>query len=248
MGSLSWETRIFSSTYIASRSASTLMGRTMPVVPRMDRPFFMPRRGLKVLRAISRPPGIDTVTRAPFVPITLRTASSIILRGTGLMAGSPTGIFSPGSVIVPTPSPATNRISPSLSKTSTREMISMPLVMSGSSPLSLMTPQLPSEWEMISGAYSFPPGTVSCTRSGHFPSFCHRQQASAAAAAQLPVVKPSRFPNTIFRSCLYIRLPGSASPGGRRSPAVLAIDGCPRRSPRPRRSRGGSGRPPPSRR
>lgn len=48
------------------------------------------------------------VTRAALPPNTLRTASSIIFLGTGLMAGSPGGIFSPGWVIVPTPSPAQN--------------------------------------------------------------------------------------------------------------------------------------------
>ena len=78
----------------------------MPVVPSTDRPPTMPRRGLKVRRASSTPAGIETVTRAARAPITLRTASSIICRGTGLMAGSPTGIFRPGSVTVPTPMPA----------------------------------------------------------------------------------------------------------------------------------------------
>ena len=45
---------------------------------------------------------------------------------------------------------------------------------------------------MISGANVLPAGTTISTRSGHAPSLCQRQLASAAAAAQLPVVKPSR--------------------------------------------------------
>ena len=40
-------------------------GRTIPVVPRIDRPPSIPSRGLKVRRATSRPPGMAISTRTP---------------------------------------------------------------------------------------------------------------------------------------------------------------------------------------
>ena len=76
----------------------------------MDNPPAMPRRGLNVFAATASPVGILTVTRHPASPSTSRTACAIIARGTGLMAGSPGGICSPGKVTVPTPSPAQNTI------------------------------------------------------------------------------------------------------------------------------------------
>ena len=81
-----WSARIFSSAYSESFSASSLMGRTMPLVPSTDSPPTMPRRGLKVFFAISRPPGMEIVTCAARFGYTLRTASAIICRGTGLIA------------------------------------------------------------------------------------------------------------------------------------------------------------------
>ena len=82
-----------------------------------------------------------TVTSAARAGKTCRTACSIIRRGTGLIAASPTGSFMPGRVIVPTPSPARKRMPPSLSISRTRARTSLPVVISGSSPPSLMTPQ-----------------------------------------------------------------------------------------------------------
>ena len=61
----------------------------MPETPMMEIPPSMPRRGLKVLRAVSAPPGTDTVTLSGS-PNRLRFSSSI-LRGPLLMAGEPGG-------------------------------------------------------------------------------------------------------------------------------------------------------------
>ena len=79
---------------------------TMPVVPRMEIPPRMPRRGLSVRSAISAPPGTEISTSmSAFSPTASWTDAAIILRGTGLMAGSPGGMGRPGRVTRPTPSP-----------------------------------------------------------------------------------------------------------------------------------------------
>ena len=45
--------------------ADSLMGSTMPVVPRMEMPPWMPRRGLKVFLASSTPAGAEITTFRP---------------------------------------------------------------------------------------------------------------------------------------------------------------------------------------
>ena len=72
----------------------------------MEIPPTMPNRPLNVRSAICSPFGTEMITMALRVPITDRTASVIIVRGTGLMAGSPTGTRKPFFVTIPTPSPA----------------------------------------------------------------------------------------------------------------------------------------------
>src|SRR5271169_845564 len=85
-------------------------GTTIPVVPRIDSPPTMPSRGLSVLRATASPPGIEISTSMsvalPRDEAASATASRIILRGAGLIAGSPGGIGRPARLTVPTPGPA----------------------------------------------------------------------------------------------------------------------------------------------
>ena len=69
--------------------ASSDFGITRPEVPSTESPPSTPSRGLKVRRAISSPPGMLTVTRRGPAGNASRTAAAIIVRGTGLMAGSP---------------------------------------------------------------------------------------------------------------------------------------------------------------
>ena len=68
---------------------------TMPVVPRIERPPIMPSRALTVRAASASPPGMETSTStSPGAPVSAATspmAPAIIRRGTGLIAGSPTG-------------------------------------------------------------------------------------------------------------------------------------------------------------
>ena len=75
-------------------------GTTMPVVPRIESPPTMPRRGFQVFCASASPPGIEISISAsgvaPCAAATSSIASVIILRGTGLIAGSPGGIGRPG--------------------------------------------------------------------------------------------------------------------------------------------------------
>ena len=47
---------------MVARQAAWLYGRTVPCVPRMEMPSTMPRRGLKVCRAISAPCGTLMIT------------------------------------------------------------------------------------------------------------------------------------------------------------------------------------------
>ena len=79
-------------------------------------PPRMPSRALVVFFAISWPPGTLTVTSRPCCASSRgaasRRLSAMFWRGTGLIAGPPTASPRPGSVTVPTPSPATNVISP----------------------------------------------------------------------------------------------------------------------------------------
>ena len=132
-----------SSTRMVSTSAALDMGSTMPVVPITDRPPSMPMRGLKVLPASALPSGmLMTIDMPPSYPQRAqaeRTCSAIICRGTELMAAAPTGWSSPGLVTRPTPSPPSIKMPSSIFRAVAQ--ISMPLVMSGSSPLSFCTAQ-----------------------------------------------------------------------------------------------------------
>ena len=47
---------------MVSTRACSLIGSTMPVVPRMEMPPSMPRRGLKVFFASASPPGAEIIT------------------------------------------------------------------------------------------------------------------------------------------------------------------------------------------
>ena len=144
-------------------------GTTTPVVPRMDSPPSMPRRGFQVRRASSSPPStpISTITSAS------PTASRIMRRGTGLMAGSPTGTGRPGSVTVPTPGPARNSTPEPRAPYRTVARTSAPWVTSGSSPASLTTPAMAAPCSRRSTASAkagrFPPGRSIVTGSGNVP-------------------------------------------------------------------------------
>lgn len=149
-------------------------GTTIPVVPRIDSPPTMPRRGFQVFCAISAPPGTDTsITTSPASPnsaATAATASVIIRRGTGLIAGSPGGIGRPSFVTIPTPSPALNTTPLPASPRPTVAIISAPWVTSGSSPASLMTPAahspVPNASQASAKAGVSPPGRRMVTGSG----------------------------------------------------------------------------------
>ena len=123
-------------------------GRTIPLVPRMERPPSTPSRGLSVFLARVSPSVTKTSTSTRLsLPVsqassTSSTAHWIICLGTGLMAGSPTFTGSPGLVTSPTPSPALYTISVLAfvgPRIRTRAPISAPWVTSGSSPASLTT-------------------------------------------------------------------------------------------------------------
>ncbi len=101
------------------------------------------------------------------------TASRIIRRGTGLMAGSPTGTGRPGSVTVPTPGPARNSTPEPRAPCRTVARTSAPWVTSGSSPASLTTPAVaaPCSRRCTASAKAgrFPPGRSIVTGSGNVP-------------------------------------------------------------------------------
>ena len=123
-------------------------------------------------------------------------AFSIIWRGTGLMAGSPTAIGNPGLVIVPTPLPCRNRTPcPDLPKRSSA-MIKAPWVTSGSSPASFIMPAIAisSDCSCISTAKeaTLPLGVSILTHSGNFFVIRAVYDAIVAAVAQVPVVQPNR--------------------------------------------------------
>ena len=104
---------------IEAIQAAQLNGRTMPVVPKIDRPFSIPSLGFQVFFAIFSPSGIDIVTFI-FGNLLKNFAVSLIISlinflGIGLIAGSPTGIGNPGLVTIPTPGPAQNLIPLSVS-------------------------------------------------------------------------------------------------------------------------------------
>ena len=184
--------------WIDAIHAAQEKGRTIPVVPRIDSPPSIPSRGFQVRRAIAAPPGTLTVTSTsgarPCAEAASATASSIIARGTGLIAGSPTPIGSPGRVTVPTPSPARKTTPPREAATRTR--ISAPCVTSGSSPASLTTPASaqpgPVAAWLTAKRGASPRGSRIVTASGTPPPHSPSSAARQAAVAQAPVVQPRR--------------------------------------------------------
>ncbi len=181
-----------------ARQAAVENGRTTPVVPRMEMPPTMPRRGLVVLRAMRSPPGTLTTTRAPLPSrsSTSPTAAVIWRRGTGLMAGPPIGRPSPGRVTRPTPSPPSMR-RPGSGSRKTRAVRWAPWVTSGSSPASFTTTASaspsPSRQLATANVTRRPPaGRPTSTRSCARPLTSAAAAALAAAAAQVPVVHPDR--------------------------------------------------------
>ena len=120
------------------------MGSTIPVVPRMEMPPAMPRRGLKVFFARRSPSGTEmTASSPPDQSARAQTSSRfsrIIRRGTLLMAAAPTGWSRPGFVTRPTPGPPSMTI-PGSSRRDTRAKMRAPSVTSGSSPASLAMAQ-----------------------------------------------------------------------------------------------------------
>ena len=160
----------------------------------------MPSRGLSVLRATASPPGIEISTSMSVAPpsdeAASATASRIILRGAGLIAGSPGGIGSPARVTVPTPTPARKTMPPPAGPGRTVETISRPLVTSGSSPASLTTPaRAPSavwSWQASAKATRAPRGNRMSIGSGNSPVIQPIKAALVAAVAQAPVVQPRR--------------------------------------------------------
>ena len=107
-------------------------------------PPVMPRRGLKVFWASASPAGTEMTTDNPpgnsHRRMIARTFSSIMRRGTELMAAAPTGWSSPRFVTRPTPAPP-SIVTPGASVFCTRAKISVSRVTSGSSPLSLRIAQ-----------------------------------------------------------------------------------------------------------
>src|SRR5487761_987779 len=205
-----------------ARQDAVEYGRTTPVVPRIESPPVMPSRPLRVLSARAEP------SRTPTVTVThgggsvrvSRTERAIIRRGTGLMAGPPTGRPRPGRGTRPTPPPARSRIADPgdsrrataprsttdhsaptavgpLASSSTSARISAPWVTSGSSPASLITEAealaAPISWEASAKLAVRPAGSGTSTVEGRRPR-SPRQAPRVAAAAQAPGVKPVRRP------------------------------------------------------
>ena len=157
-------------------------GLTTPVVPRMEIPPSMPRRGFQVFLAMAAPSGTEiSMATSPVPPsaaASSATASCIICRGTGLIAGSPTATGSPGLVTMPTPSPPL-KVTPVPAAPLRRvAQIIAPCVTSGSSPASLMMParnqsppeSLPLEVSATSRSAFLPLGVTIVTRSGNCPA------------------------------------------------------------------------------
>ena len=92
--------------------AAQLYGTTMPVVPRIDRPPTIPSRPFRVfarqLLAAGNGDGDGDVGASPVAAAISATASRIIWRGTGLIAGSPGGTAGPAGSRCRPRSPAWN--------------------------------------------------------------------------------------------------------------------------------------------
>ena len=177
--------------------ALSLIGSTIPEVPKIDSPPTIPSLGLNVRAATSAPPGMEITTSIP--PLypsavhTVRTCSSIMARGTWLIAAAPTGWSSPAFVTRPTPSPPSIKIPPVVRRR-TAAQTSMPSVTSLSSPASLVTAQraaAPSSNTIASTRDAVtvtPLGVVSVTATPTWPVSSSRAAPAAAKAAQVPVV------------------------------------------------------------
>ena len=115
-------------------------GMTTPVVPNTDKPPTIPSRPFKVRCASSSPPGMDisisTSRDDPRTEATSSISASIIRRGPGLIAGSPTSRTKPSRVTVPTPSPPLKETPRPARSKRARTTTSAPCVTSGSSPAS----------------------------------------------------------------------------------------------------------------
>ena len=131
------------STRILSTSAFSLIGSTIPDVPRIEMPPLIPSRGLNVFAAIFSPSGTEIVAfRLPsywYLSAASSSALHIMERGTGLIAASPTFCESPGLVTLPTPIPPSTIQSLFPEILSTFAYTSTPSVVSGSSPACLRT-------------------------------------------------------------------------------------------------------------
>src|SRR6266536_19373 len=195
-----------------ARQEAVENGRTIPVVPRMEMPPSTPSRRLVVLRAIRSPSGTLITTRMPRSPTTSVTAWVIIARGTGLIAGPPTGSPSPGLVTTPTPTPPASS-TPGAARQETVAVRCAPCVTSGSSPASLTTTARATDPGRAGSAAAGPEpsrsGTISARSTAKVtrrpegrPTSTHRggggpcasswAAALAAAEAQVPVVQPVR--------------------------------------------------------
>ena len=115
-------------------------GMTTPVVPNTDKPPTIPSRPFKVRCAsFLRPEWISLFRHRADDPRTEATSSisaSIIRRGPGLIAGSPTSRTKPSRVTVPTPFTALKETPRPARSKRARTTTSAPCVTSGSSPAS----------------------------------------------------------------------------------------------------------------
>ena len=171
---------------------------TTPVVPRIEMPPRMPRRPLSVFSAIFSPSGTEISTsKSASSPAASATASAIILRGTGLIAGSPGGIGRPGRVTVPTPGPALKvtpapaapRLTVTLQQRAMRDVGIVAGILHHAGPRKAFA-ELP---------FGKREGGASCRRASRSrpgPGIRRvtsaAQAAFAAAAEQAPVVQPRR--------------------------------------------------------
>ena len=129
--------------------------------------------------------------------VTSAMAARIIRRGTGLMAGAPTGRPRPGLVTVPTPTPARSSVLATLGDAHSAVAVTRaPSVQSGSSPASLTTTQrLGLSCAASTGNVTrLPLGRRTSTSFGGAPCTRPMTAALAAAEAQVPVVHPVRSP------------------------------------------------------
>ena len=191
---------------IEARKASFEKGRTMPDVPMIEIPPMIPNFGLNVRAANSFPPGTEIVTTTSFILPDRPFSSSIVVnspvirrRGVALMAGPPISRPRPGSVTVPTPSPARNRkagVGDCPACNSIRAITEQPFVTSGSSPESFITVHraaLSAHSVAATGSMIFSPeGSVMQLTICSVWFRRATKAALAAAVAHVPVVKPLR--------------------------------------------------------